>query len=225
MQYVTEHLLKPLGMHDTVWNATDVPADKLAQGYFWLDEAWQEDPMLVSGGDNVLFAGIFTTIADLGKWVNFFLSALPARDEPENNILKRSSLREMQQPLSFISTSIETYQLGKPPKLETGHYGYGLFISHNGRYATVGHGGGLPGFGSYMSWSPEHDIGIIALGNQRYGGFSKVCANALDLLIQTLNISRPKPEPSAPLLEAQRGVSQLFEAWDLDASHKEQLIL
>lgn len=214
MGYVTDYLLKPLEMLDTVWNASEVPADRLAKGYFWLDEAWQEDPILISGGDNVLFAGIFTTVADLAKWVNFFLSAWPARDEPESGILKRSSLREMQQPLSLISTSIEAHQLGQPPKLATGHYGYGLFVNHNGRYSTVGHGGGLPGFGSYMSWSPEHNIGIIALGNQRYGGFSIVCTKALDLLIQKLQISTPIPEPSAALLEAQQSVSQLFEQWD-----------
>ena len=44
MEYITDHLLKPLGMHDTVWNASDVPADRLAKGYSWIDDAWQEDP-------------------------------------------------------------------------------------------------------------------------------------------------------------------------------------
>ncbi|MFK7800262.1 MAG: serine hydrolase domain-containing protein [Anaerolineae bacterium] len=214
MQYVTDHLLKPLGMHATVWNASDVPADKLAHGYVWLDEAWQEDEMLVSGGDNVLFAGIFTTVADLGKWVNFFLSAWPPRDEADNLILKRSSLREMQQPWSLISTSIKPYELGQSPELSTGHYGYGLFINHNGRYSTVGHGGGLPGFGSYMCWSPEHNIGIIALGNERYGGFSQACLAAINLLIEQLEIVVPKSVPSADLSQAYQVVSQLVVGWD-----------
>ena len=214
MQYITDHLLEPLGMHDTVWNASDVPAERLAKGYFWIDDQWQEDEMLVSGGDNALFAGLFTTVADLGRWVNLFLSAWPPRDEADTGVLKRSSLREMQQPWSLASTAIELHELGTKAKLSTNHYGYGLFLQNNGRYTTTGHGGGLPGFGSYMGWSNDHNIGVIALGNGRYGGFSQVCIDAIAELVEKFKLPKPKPLPSDFLQDAKSGINQLLVRWD-----------
>ena len=48
-------------------------------------------------------------------------------------------------------------------------YGYGLRISADCRFDhVVGHGGGLPGFGSYMAWLPEHGVGMFAMANLTY---------------------------------------------------------
>ncbi|MFT7585896.1 MAG: CubicO group peptidase (beta-lactamase class C family) [Cellvibrionaceae bacterium] len=214
LDYITDHILKPLGMHDTVWNAADVPAERLAHGYFWLDGAWQNEEMLPSGGDNALFAGLFTTVADLGRWINLFLSAWPPRDEPDGGVLKRGSLREMQQPWSHATSYVRPQEIGDLSRLSTNAYGYGLFIQNDGQFPIVGHGGGLPGFGSYMCWSPEHNIGIIALGNQRYSGFSQVCTSALTYLIEKLKVPAYKLTPSAELLHAQDGINRLLHGWD-----------
>ena len=97
LTYISQQLIQPLGMQDTAWSASDLPADRIALPYFWLDEAHQPEELLPSNGDNAAFAGLFTTVPDLARWVAFFLDAWPARDGDDSPILQRSSRREMQQ--------------------------------------------------------------------------------------------------------------------------------
>lgn len=47
-QYITETILRPLGMTHTEWEYSRVPADQLAHGYRWQDEQWVEEPLLHS---------------------------------------------------------------------------------------------------------------------------------------------------------------------------------
>ena len=47
--YITKHILVPLGMLDTKFEIADVPADKLALGYKLIDERWVREPMLHDG--------------------------------------------------------------------------------------------------------------------------------------------------------------------------------
>ena len=38
--YTRQYIFQPLGMNSTVWEFDDAPADELALGYAWQDEAW-----------------------------------------------------------------------------------------------------------------------------------------------------------------------------------------
>ena len=216
IEYINQQILKPLGMDATVWNAADVPAARLARGYRWEDDEWRAEPLLPSGGDVAAFAGLFTTVRDLARWVALFQSAWPPRDAAEMGPLRRSSLREMQQTWRTYPPEVSVPTLGAPPPVETGGYGFGLSQLHNGRWETVGHGGGLPGFGSHMRWLPEYGIGIIALSNRTYAGMTGPCNEALALLIETSGV-QPYTKPVAPALAAARdGVLRLFKAWDAE---------
>jgi CubicO group peptidase (beta-lactamase class C family) len=42
-QYITENILKPLGMTHTYWEWKNVPPAQLAHGYRWQNEQWQEE--------------------------------------------------------------------------------------------------------------------------------------------------------------------------------------
>lgn len=79
LDFITQRILQPLGMHDTVWNAEDVDPQRLAKGYHWLEGKWVEEPLLPSGGDAAVFGGLYSTVADLARWVAFQLSAWPPR--------------------------------------------------------------------------------------------------------------------------------------------------
>ncbi|CAN5535532.1 hypothetical protein BH10CHL1_BH10CHL1_38320 [soil metagenome] len=214
IDYINRQILQPLGMTSTVWNATDVPTAQLALGYRWEDEQWQAEPLLPSGGDVALFAGLFTTVRDLARWVALFQAAWPPRDEPENGPLRRSSLREMQQIWRTISPTISTPALGAPPQINAGGYGYGLSMQHNGQWESVGHGGGLPGFGSHMRWAPAHGVGVVALSNVTYGNVSAACVEALASLINTSQVQPRTPQVAPALAAARAGVLRLFTAWD-----------
>lgn len=214
IQYINQQILKPLGMTATVWNAADVPAAHLALGYRWEDEVWKEEPLLPSGGDVAAFAGLFTSVRDLARWVALFQSAWPPRNEPETGPLHRSSLREMQQAWSFYEPVVTVPRLGASPEIITGGYGFGLSIRHNGQWPSVGHGGGLPGFGSHMRWAPDYGIGIVALGNLTYAGVSEACVKGLELLIAQSGV-QPYQRPVAPALATARdGVLRLLAEWD-----------
>lgn len=214
IDYINTQILKPLGMDATVWNATDVPADRLALGYRWEDEMWKEESLLPAGGDVTAFAGLFTSVRDLARWVALFQSAWPPRNEPEVGPLRRSSLREMQQIWSAYAPTVTMAALGASPEIEAGGYGFGLSLRHNGSWESVGHGGGLPGFGSHMRWAPAYGIGIVALANVTYANVSAACIKGLETLIRRSQV-KPYALPVAPALAAAReGVLQLLQAWD-----------
>ena len=95
-RYVTENILKPLGMTSTTLEPSSVPRSKLAIGYRWEDDRWKEEPILPHGAFGAM-GGMTTTIPDLARYVSVFLDAWPPRDDAEKGPIKRSSLREMQQ--------------------------------------------------------------------------------------------------------------------------------
>ena len=214
VHYINEQILKPLGMTATVWNADAVPAEHLALGYRWEDEVWKEEPLLPSGGDVAAFAGLFTSVRDLARWVALFQSAWPPRNEPEEGPLRRSSLREMQQIWRTYEPVVTVPTLGALPAVVAGGYGFGLSLRHNGQWISVGHGGGLPGFGSHMRWAPAYGIGIVAMGNLTYAGVSDACVKGVELLVAKSQV-QPYPQPIAPALAAARdGVLRLLQVWD-----------
>lgn len=212
--FITQQILQPLGMTATVWNADDVPPGSLAHGYRVQDDRWCEEPLLPSGSDVAAFAGLFSSVRDLARWVALFLSAWPPRDAPESGSIRRSSLREMQQVWRMADVVIPPTPLGARPAVQAGGYGYGLSRTDNGRWPTVQHGGGLPGFGSHMRWAPDHDIGIVALANVTYANVHQACGEALTYLITTGDMPRRTVQLSHPLEAARAGVMRLFEGWD-----------
>jgi CubicO group peptidase (beta-lactamase class C family) len=214
LDFITQRILLPLGMNDTVWNAGDVDPQRLAKGYHWLYGAWVEEPMLPSGGDSAAFGGLYSSVLDLARWVNFQLWAWPPRDEEEGAIVRRSTLREMQQPHRLYRPSGEAPELCRPVTWSAGGYGFGLSISHQGDLTIVGHAGGLPGFGSHMCWIPDYDLGVIALGNVRYATMREAATKAILQLVQQ-GYAQPRPVRGAPTLHAAcASVNRLVATWD-----------
>src|SRR5215208_3421183 len=79
---------------------------------------------------------------------------------------------------------------------------------------VVGHGGGLPGYGSLMRWLPEYGVGVIGLGNQTYQGFNSLFNDTLSALYRTGALQPRVVQPSQALVNAQADVSQLIIKWD-----------
>jgi CubicO group peptidase (beta-lactamase class C family) len=214
MDFVNRAILRPLGMSATVWNASDAPADRLALGYRWEDERWTPEPMLPSGGDVAAFAGLFTSVNDLARWVALFLGAWPPRSDEESSVVRRSTLREMQQVSRFYGAWLADPRLGEPAKVGASGYGLGLSIVHNGKWESVGHGGGLPGFGSHMRWSPQHGVGVIGLSNVTYGDAHSACHEALELLARASQVQPRARRPAPALSQAREAVLRFMESRD-----------
>ena len=214
LDFITHRILQPLGMRDTVWNAEDVDPQRLALGYHWLDGKWVKEPLLPSGGDAAVFGGLYSTVADLARWVAFQLSAWPPRDDPEEGFVRRATLREMQQPQRLYTPAEEAPEIGQPVVWSAGGYGYGLSITYEGNLAIVGHAGGLPGFGSHMCWAPDYDLGVVALGNVRYASMRMASIAALRELVRQ-GVAQPRRPQAAPALAlAHTEVNRLLAQWD-----------
>jgi CubicO group peptidase (beta-lactamase class C family) len=218
-QYITEVILRPLGMTSTTLEPASVPKDRIAYGYRWEDNTWKEEPALPDGAFGAM-GGMLTSLDDLGRYVGAFLAAWPPRDGPETAPVRRASLREMQQIARAIPASAARSADGAP-QLNAGGYGYGLRVSQTCAFNhIVAHGGGLPGFGTLMQWLPDYGVGIIAFGNVTYTGWGRVFSTALDLMSQTGGLRPRAPQPSAALVEMRDAVSRLINTWTDDEADR-----
>jgi CubicO group peptidase (beta-lactamase class C family) len=213
--YVTQRILLPLGMKDTVWEYASVPMGRLALGYRWDGAKWQREPML-HDGDGAAMGGLITTMNDFARYVAFHLDAWPARDDPDTGPVRRASVREMQMPRSFSGFSSRvTLVDGKTPNPTFSFYGYGLNWARDSRgVVAVAHSGGLPGFGSQYLMAPDHGVGIIAFTNLRYGPVYGPTTKAFNTLIESGNLPARPVVPAPVLLTRQQQVVQLIQSWD-----------
>ena len=213
-EYVTANILKPLGMTSTTLHPSKVPPKMLAIGYRWEDNQWKVEPALPHGSFGSM-GGMLTTVRDLSRYVATFLDAWPPRDGPETGPIRRSSLREMQQPWRPSATRVALNKSGPGAALTVTGYGYGLGVTQTCQYrAMVAHSGGLPGYGSLMRWLPDYGVGIIALGNVTYTGWNATVAAAIDRLDKTGALKPREVQPSPALVAARDNVSKLIVQWD-----------
>jgi CubicO group peptidase (beta-lactamase class C family) len=212
--YVRDNILRPLGMNASTFEMSEVPRDKIALGYRREGDAWKPEPILAHGSFGSM-GGLWTTAPDLARYVAFLLSAFPPRDEPERGPVKRSSAREMQQLWRFSPGGAYRSTTDAPLQLGISGYGYGLGVSQDCRFTyVIGHGGGLPGYGSLMRWLPDYGVGLIAMGNLTYGGFGALFNDTLTALHRTGALQPRLVKPSPALLQAQAEISQLIIKWD-----------
>src|SRR5215217_7940396 len=218
--YVRDNILKPLGMNSSTFEMSSVPREQIALGYRREDNGWKPEPILAHGSFGSM-GGLWTTAPDLSRYVAFLMSAFPPRDEPERGPIKRSSAREMQQawraqPASAFRTTVDA-----PLQLGVSSYAYGLGVSQDCRFGhVVGHGGGLPGYGSLMRWLPEYGVGVIGLGNQTYQGFNSLFNDTISALHRTGALQPRVVQPSQALPSAPPPVSQLIITRDENLANR-----
>ena len=192
--YITEYILKPLGMTHTYWEYNLIPNEKLAHGYRWLDDQWVEQPMLHDGTYGAM-GGLITTIEDFSKYMAVHINAWPPRDDVESGPIKRSSIREMQYPWDISGLQLE----GKnTPAVSAYCYGLGWGKDRYKR-VYVGHTGGLPGFGSNWKIMPDYGIGVVCFANLTYANAGRINNSVLDTLL-TLSGIKPRELPASAIL-------------------------
>ncbi|NBA87444.1 serine hydrolase [Emticicia sp. CRIBPO] len=212
--YINKNILQPLGMNNTYWEYTKVPAKQLAHGYRWLNEAWVEQPLLHDGSWGSM-GGLITSIDDFGKYMAFHLSAWPPSDLKETGPVRRSSVREMQFPWNFNNINAKyKYPDGKATPLVSA-YGYGLRWTKDGDgRTTVGHSGGLPGFGSNWAILPDYGVGIMLFANSTYASTSALNTIVLDKLITLAELKPRQMQPSSILNQRKNDLVKLLPDWN-----------
>ncbi len=213
-EYITENILKPLGMTHTYWEYTKVPKDLLAHGYRWIDNQWVEQPLLHDGSYGAM-GGMITTIEDFSKYVALHLSAWPPRDDEDAGPVKRSSLGEMQYPwdVSGFNVNYKTATGRSYPFVSA--YCYGLrWRKYVDGTTAVGHTGGLPGFGSEWTIYPEYGIGVISFANLTYANAGSVNVQVADTLLRLSGIKPRQLPPSDILTQRKNELIKLLPYWN-----------
>ena len=202
-QYIPENIFIPLGMTHSYWEYARVPPSHLAHGYRWINENWRDEALLKDGSWGAM-GGLITTIEDFSKYMAFHLSAWPPRNDKETGPVKRSSVREMHQPWNFNSLQSDFIYPGGRACPVMNSYGYGLGIMKDCNNRTfIGHGGGLPGFGSHWRILPEYGIGIAIFSNRTYAPISSLTLTLLDTLLAISKI-KPYELPASQILEQRK---------------------
>jgi CubicO group peptidase (beta-lactamase class C family) len=238
---ISRHVLEPLRMSQTGFEASDFAPEALARGYRQDSGNWLE---LEPDGYGAFapMGGIYSCVGDLARWVAGFAAAFPPRGAATDasagpvgaidqaHPLSRASRRAMQFSQVTIASGGDGVVLKQTGPLSLS-YGFGLFTEDDAAFGTiVQHSGGYPGYGSQMRWHPATGIGTIVLANGTYASAGTLAAELLAAILgahrkaaagrDEIRLHGPVPAPGGPwpeTLAARSRVDALLQDWD-DAS-------
>ncbi|QPC94706.1 serine hydrolase [Mesorhizobium sp. INR15] len=146
-EYVTENVLKPLGMDQTSSGLAPGIAERLAPADMWTLEGDSPAPVFDLGGPPA--GNIYSTIGDMARYAQCLLRGGFAPDG--RVIASPGSLREMWVPI------------GKRASGERVANTYGLCfgVGDVDGWTSVGHGGAVYGYSSQMILLPAAGVGVL----------------------------------------------------------------
>jgi len=196
--YIQHEIMRPLGMASTSYDVFASPQERRALGYRWENDAWAREPDMRHGAFGAM-GGVQTSVNDYAHWVSFLLSAWPARDGAELGPAERATVRELAQGLGFLSLRPRPTLEDGVPCAAASAYGKGFLVSQDCELGTVlTHGGGYPGYGSFLMLLPDEGVGIFAFANRTYGAPQPpVFKAAMEMEKAGLLTGRPIPTSDA----------------------------
>ena len=216
-RYIRQNIWRPLGMTTSEWEYANVAPDKLAHGYRWERERWNEETLLHDTADGSWGAmgSMISSIDEFSRYMAFHLSAWPPSSAAETGPVKRASVREMHHPWRFNSLSPNFTYPGGRVCATAGAYSYGLgwLRDCEGR-VYIGHSGGLPGFGSQWRVMPDYGIGVVAFGNVTYASLGNVNLQVLDLMVREAGL-KPRQLPVSDILAKRKAeILKVIPSWE-----------
>lgn len=157
--YLKEHILGPLGMHQTsVSISHDVPIKNKAIGY-----QQKEDAYHFNGSTQTSYGAgsMRSTIKDMGIWLKMINGAIPE--------------------FLNLSTFLKTQDLLNNGQKST--YARGLQVDDYRSYTTYSHSGFGFGNQSQMICIPEKNLGVVVLTNLQSINPNEIAYNVLDYLL------------------------------------------
>ena len=207
-------LLEPLGMTSTAYEAGDFPEERLATGYVRRDDAYVVEPF-DGYGALASMGGLFSTVRDLGRWMDGFTRASAGEDD--DHPLSLASRLEMQQAHRAFPPELTWTSITELPNVFVAGYGFGLMARQDMELGEViGHSGGYPGFGSHFRWHPASGLGLAVLGNRTYFPADTIAAQMLRTLVKGEAAPVRRLSSSAALDRARDDIERLLSSWDDD---------
>jgi CubicO group peptidase (beta-lactamase class C family) len=205
--YVDERLLQPLHMTSTTW---DPPLDQT-----WALPTRVQDGLIIPDGLMPLgdgeispMGGLWTTVADLSRWV-IWLNEANKNIDSKTGQLSVASRRDMQ--VMHTYAGVIALDGDKAP---TG-YGYGLMMRDDPDLGIVNsHSGGLPGYGSNMRWLSGRDIGVVAMSNTTYAPMAIFTHRVFKMLHSANLVPETKMKIPDALQQRSDQLVALLNQWD-----------
>lgn len=194
-EYVTRHILMPLGMSSSGFEPTGTVAEHLAQGY---TKRMGEDPVpapYTHVRGMAPTGQLQTSVLDMARFL-----ALQFRDDAagEGQVLGAATLREMHTPVWM------------EPDWRGGRC-IGWHALRVADRVTLGHGGGVHGFSTQVAIVPSARLGVAVFTNAILAngdwGPEKAAARILELLLDRVPAKAPEaPQPAPVQWQAYVGV-------------------
>jgi D-alanyl-D-alanine-carboxypeptidase/D-alanyl-D-alanine-endopeptidase len=213
--YIEQEIMRPLGMTSSGYDIYVSEQARRALGYRWENEAFAREPDMAHGTFGAM-GGVQTSANDYARWVAFLLSAWPPRDGAEEGPAKRATVREMSQGLNFLQAARRPGS-SNTACIQAQAYGMGLRLAVDCEAGlTLAHGGGYPGYGSYVLLFPEQGIGVFAFANRTYAGPTAAVWDAAMELQKGGWFKSRMLGVSAALAQMYRAAGAMFEAGAID---------
>ncbi len=215
--YIKKNILEPLGMKTTTYEFGDVAADKLAHGYRWLNNKWNEEVLLhdTKDGSWGAMGAMISSIDEFAVYMAFHLSAWPPNNAKDDGPIKRSSVREMHHPwrMNVFNASFK-FPDGRACATTSAYcYGLGWVKDCDGK-TYISHSGGLPGFGSQWRIMPDYSIGVVAFANRTYAAMGTINLRVLDTLIKIAGLQPRQMLPSKILEQRKNELLKILPDWN-----------
>lgn len=217
-QYIRQEIMLPLGMTSTGYDVAASPPERRALGYRWQDEAWRREPDMAHGAFGAM-GGVESSAADYARWTAFLLSAWPPRDGPDQGPVRRASVRELAQGLNFPWVAQRPGDAGDEACRQAAAYGMGFRVAVDCDVGTtLAHGGGYPGYGSYLLLLPDQGVGIFAFANRTYAAPVPPVWDAA-IALHRAGWLRPRPiAVSEALAAGYRAAGAMYRAGSVQAA-------
>lgn len=160
-QVLAERIFKPLGLSDTAYDRNSDVVPRRAAGY-------SIDVKAPSGFDNAAYismtvpgaaGALRSTVSDLCAWHEALFGG---------KVLKPEMLTEMTTPAVLNNGKLPEGP-GPGGKPVTIRYGFGLATGEEAGHKTIGHDGGIPGFGTHLTTFPDDAITLAIIQNSDGG--------------------------------------------------------
>ena len=170
-EFVEDEFFTPLNLTRTRYDSTPQVIKNRAQGYRWENDNLLNDlsmAMSIPGGAG----GLIASAQDMVRWQIALTSG---------QVVSAESFKQMCTPVTLSN--------GK-----TKDYGFGLVMKEHRGQPYIGHGGGIFGFNSMMSYFPNQQLHIAVVSNSQD-------ASSGDLLNQIANVALGLPKEEIRDLE------------------------
>jgi hypothetical protein len=215
--FVRSRVLEPLRMTSSGYDVATLPAENLAVGYKRDGGAWP--PNVNGAGEGA--GGLFSSARDMASYLRFHLAAWPPRDDADDGLVKRATLREMHTPrlpFAVVQGGATNTNGNGTTRAHARSVGFAWEVAKGCYFERlVGHDGDLDGFHARLRFDVDRDLGFVILGNSDAGDLTAVMDRILDTIATEDLLAPRRREPAPALLErTERAIKRLGPSWTED---------